>query len=126
MKFSDDTSLTGLTSTSEATYRSSVNSLVEWCDDNHLLLNVAKTKEAVVDFRRHRSTPTPLVIKGEEVAIVEQTKYPGSLIDSKLNWSANAQALLKKSNQRLFFMRKFGVGRGLLCQSSFTELPWNP
>ena len=48
---------------------------------------------------------------------MEQYKYLGSLIDSKLNWSANAQALLKKSNQRLFFMRKlksFGVGRRLL------------
>ena len=48
---------------------------------------------------------------------MEQYKYLGSLIDSKLNWSANTQALLKKSNQRLFFMRKsksFGVGRRLL------------
>ncbi|KAL8566973.1 hypothetical protein ACOMHN_059773 [Nucella lapillus] len=57
--------------------------------------------------------PTPLVIRGEDVELVDQYKYLGSIIDSKLSWSANAQALLKKGNQRLFFVRRlnsFGVG----------------
>ncbi|KAL8566693.1 hypothetical protein ACOMHN_050342 [Nucella lapillus] len=90
VKFSDDTSLTGLIATSETAYRNVVQTMVEWCDDNYLLLNVAKTKEY---------------------------KYLGSIIDSKLSWSANAQALLKKGNQRLFFVRRLnssGVGPRLL------------
>ena len=53
VKFWDDTSLTGLITTSENSYRCAVEKLVGWCNDNHLLLNVSKTKEIVVD-----SSPT--------------------------------------------------------------------
>ncbi|KAL8579300.1 hypothetical protein ACOMHN_010884 [Nucella lapillus] len=90
VKFSDDTSLTGLVATSETAYRNAVQTMVEWCDDNYLLLNVAKTKEVVVDFRRDQPKPTPLVIRGEDVELVDQYKYLGSITDSKLSWSANA------------------------------------
>ncbi|KAL8591097.1 hypothetical protein ACOMHN_058750 [Nucella lapillus] len=117
VKLSDDTSLTGLIATSETVYCNAVQTMVEWCDDNYLLLNVAKTKEVVVEFRRDQLKPTPLVIRGEDVKLVDQYKYLGSIIDSMLSWSANAQALLKKGNQRLFFMRRlnpFGVGPRLL------------
>ena len=117
VKFSDDTSLTGLITTSEASYRGAVAGLVQWCDDNHLLLNVAKTKEMVVDFRRDPPRPAPLVIKGEEVEIVDQYKYLGSTMDNRLDWSANVQALVKRGNQRMYFLRRlrsFGVGPRLL------------
>ena len=43
VKFSDDTSLTGLITTSENSYRCAGKKLVGWCNDNHLLLNVSKT-----------------------------------------------------------------------------------
>ena len=52
VKFSDVTPLTGLITMSENSYRCAVEKLVGWCNDNHLLLNVSKTKEIVVDFRR--------------------------------------------------------------------------
>ena len=105
VKFSDDTSLTGLI-TSENSYRCAVEKLVGWCNDNHLLLNVSKTKEIVGDFRRDPPPLRPLVINGEEVEIVGEYKYLGSIIDCKLDWSPNALALLKKGNQRLYFMKK--------------------
>ena len=98
MKFSDDTSLTGLISTNEDSYRSAVDTLVGWCDDNYLLLNVAKTKEVVVEFRRDWPKLIPLVVKGEAVEMVDQYKYLGSIIDNKLNWSANVQALVRKGS----------------------------
>ena len=59
-----------------------------------------------MDFRRDPPPPRPLVINGEEVEIVGEYKYLGSIIDCKLDWSPNALALLKKSNQRLYFMKK--------------------
>ena len=117
VKFSDDTSLTGFITTSESSYRSAVDELVGWCDSNHLLLNVSKTKEVVVDFRRNPPPPRPLIIKGEEVEIVGEYKYLGSIIDSRLEWSANTQAIVKRANQRLYFMRRlnsFQVSRRLL------------
>ena len=106
VKFSDDTLLTGLITTSENSYRCAVEKLVSWCNDSHLLLNVTKTKEIVVDFRRDPPPPRPLVINGEEVEIVGEYKYLDSIIDCKLDWSPNALALLKKGNQPLYFMKK--------------------
>nr|XP_033487514.1 uncharacterized protein si:ch1073-145m9.1 [Epinephelus lanceolatus] len=53
VKFADNTTLVGLiTKDNETHYRKEVNHLTTWCRDNNLLLNVSKTKEIVVDFRR--------------------------------------------------------------------------
>jgi hypothetical protein len=71
----------------------------------------------VVDFRRNPPKPLPLTIKGESVEIVEQYKYLGSIIDNKLDWSANADAVFRRANQRLYHLRKlntFQVGARLL------------
>ena len=50
VKFSDDTSLSGMVPKDENTYRTAVQKLVEWCDENILFLNINKTKELVTDF----------------------------------------------------------------------------
>ena len=65
VKFSDETSLTGLI-TSENSDRCAVEKLLGECRDNLLLLNVSKTREIVLDFRRHPPSHCPLVIVGEE------------------------------------------------------------
>lgn len=53
IKFADDTMIVGLISNSdEANYRKEVSFLTSWCRDNNLHLNVKKTKEMVIDFRR--------------------------------------------------------------------------
>ncbi|KAI4881097.1 hypothetical protein NFI96_007135 [Prochilodus magdalenae] len=66
-------------------YRDLVNSFVEWSFRNHLLLNVTKTKEMVVDFRRKRSTISPITIMGQNAEVVDTYKYLGVLIDHKLD-----------------------------------------
>ncbi len=48
----------------ETNYRSEVSRLAGWCSDNNLSLNVEKTKEIVVDFRRVHSLHAPLTING--------------------------------------------------------------
>jgi hypothetical protein len=105
-KFSDDTSLTGLITSDESSYRCAVENLVRWCDENHLLLNVAKTKEMVVDFRRNPPPHSPLLIKGVEVEIVHNYKYLGSLLDDRLDWTDNITSILKRANQRLYFLKR--------------------
>lgn len=105
VKFLDDTSLTGLITASENSYRCAVEKLVGWCKDNHFLLNVSETKEIVVDFRKDPPTLCPLV-SGRQVAIVRQYKYLSSNIDAEFDWFPNALALLKKGNQRLYFMKR--------------------
>lgn len=52
-KFADDTSVVGLIKNGdEADYRREVEELVRWCESNNFILNVSKTNEMVVDFRK--------------------------------------------------------------------------
>ena len=56
---------------------------------NHLLLNVTKTKEMVVDFRRTRNTLNTISIMGEEVEVVEGYRYLGVHLYNRLDWKCN-------------------------------------
>lgn len=84
--------------------RTLVNSFVEWCGRNNLLLNMAKTKE-VVDFRRSK---TPVSILGEDVEI-ESYKYLGVHLDNTLDWTRNTEALYKEGQSRLNFQGSSGL-----------------
>jgi hypothetical protein len=54
IKFADDTTVVGLI-TDETAYREEVRDLAGWCQNNNISLNVTKTKEMIVDYRK-RST----------------------------------------------------------------------
>ncbi len=64
VKFADDTVVLCLINNNdEATYLDEVERLTSWCQDNCLSLNVSKTKELIVDFRKRQQRPyTPLMI----------------------------------------------------------------
>ncbi|KAI3359264.1 hypothetical protein L3Q82_002780 [Scortum barcoo] len=47
-----------------------VEHLEGWCRQNNLCINVKKTKEMIVDFRRGRHLPSPLYIGGTAVEVV--------------------------------------------------------
>ena len=105
--FAYDTSFSGLFS-DETSYRFAVAGLVERYNRNLLKLNVAKTGKIVVDFRRNKSCISTLVIKDEEVRIVSQYKYIGTIIDDRLEWTVNTEACYKKAHKRMYrlFLRK--------------------
>ena len=58
LKYSDDTTVLGLTTNSdESEYHDQMNKLISWYSKNNLDLNVNKTKQIIVDFRRKKSSP---------------------------------------------------------------------
>merc|ERR1712082_280173 len=76
VKFADDTTVVGLIhNNDESSYRDEVSQLTTWCGDNNLILNVEKTKEVVVDFRRTHTQHPPLAINGAAVERVSSTKF---------------------------------------------------
>jgi len=60
----------------EKAYIEEVANLSLWCQDNSLMLNVFKTKELIVDFRR--TTSEDLHITGDYCGEGEQLQIPGS------------------------------------------------
>lgn len=106
VKFADDTTVVGLiTEGKEEAYRDEVLKLGEWCASNNLALNISKTKELILDFRRNKDAPAPLYINGERVEQVSSFKFLGVHISADLSWSTNTSALVKKAQQRLHFLR---------------------
>lgn len=107
-KFADDTTVVGLISDNDETnYREEIHHLMRWCTDNNLVLNTSKTMEVTVDYRRTRKTAhAPFFIHREEVERVDNVKFLGIHITSDLTWTLNTSHLVKKAQQRLFFLRK--------------------
>ncbi len=118
VKFADDTTVIGLiTDNDETAYREEVSTLTKWCQENHLSLNIDKTKELVVDYRRQSREHTPITIDKTPVERVTSFKFLGVHISEDLTWSAHTDAVLKKAHQRLFFLRrlrKFGTSPRIL------------
>ncbi len=103
VKFADDTVVLGLINNNDETaYLGEVKRLTSWCQDNCLSLNVSKTKELIVDFRKRQNRPyTPLMISGTPVERVSSFKYLGVNISEDLTWTAHIQTQVKKARQRL-------------------------
>ena len=81
-----------------------MNKLFGWCSENNLELNVNKTKEMIVDFRRKKSSP--ILIDGRTVEIVQHFKFLDSTISDNLKWELNSDTIVKKAHMRLYFLRR--------------------
>ena len=66
--------MVGLITTTTA-YREEVRDLAVWCQVNNLSLNVIKTKELIMDYRKRRSEHTPIHIDRAVVEQVESFKF---------------------------------------------------
>ncbi len=73
---------------------------VNWCEDNHLVLNVSKTEKMVFGpwgVGDHR----PVVIHDQTIAQVLSYKYLGVFPDNSLTWSTHADSLCSRLHRRL-------------------------
>ncbi|KAL0148971.1 hypothetical protein M9458_055775 [Cirrhinus mrigala] len=120
LKFADDTTVIGLIQDGdESAYRQEVKELTVWCSHNNLELNTLKTVEMTVDFRRNPPALPPLTIMDSTVKTVETFRFLGNTISQDLKWDIHIDAIVKKAQQRLFFLRqlrKFNLPQELLKQ----------
>ncbi|KAI4885078.1 hypothetical protein NFI96_008456 [Prochilodus magdalenae] len=88
-KFAYDTTILGLiTDGDETAYRDEVSALSEWCYHNNLSLNISKTKEMTVDYRKlQRGGQSSLNINGAEVERVSIVRLLGVHLTDDLSWS---------------------------------------
>lgn len=77
---SDDTVIVGCVDSGwEDTYKDLVHHFVTWCGENHLQLNVTKTKETVVDFSKNKFPPSPVCNCATDVEMMTSYMYLGRL-----------------------------------------------
>uniref|UniRef100_A0AAV2MPX5 TGF-beta family profile domain-containing protein n=1 Tax=Knipowitschia caucasica TaxID=637954 RepID=A0AAV2MPX5_KNICA len=107
IKFADDTTLIGLISNNdESAYRREVDRLVSWCSGNNLELNAQKTVEMIVDFRKSTVPPPPLSVMDSPITSVESFRFLGTTITQDLKWEPTISSLIKKAQQRMYFLRQ--------------------
>ena len=104
IKYSDDSAIVDL-SNDDNYYFTEVSKFTECCEMNCLMSNVSKTKELVIDFRQKPSCLPDLVIKDEKVERVNQHKYLGAVLDSKLNFDQNTALIQKKCHSRMYLLQ---------------------
>ncbi|KAK0146537.1 hypothetical protein N1851_014143 [Merluccius polli] len=118
------------TASPHPTVHSSLNLtlLTAWCGDNNLLLNITKTKELIIDYRRKKTDIQPLIINGDCVERLADFHFLGVHIEEDLTWSVNTSELLKKAQQRLYFLRILRKNHtetaGVLLPSHHREHPY--
>jgi hypothetical protein len=78
------TTVGGLITNNDDTACREVRDLTVWCKDNNLSLNVIKTKEIIVDYRKRRTEHSPILIDGAVVEQVENFKFLSIHITNKV------------------------------------------
>ncbi len=120
LQFADNTTLIGLIQDGDkSAYRQEVKELAVWCSLNNLELNTLKTVEMIVDFRRNAPALPPLTIMNSTVTAVESFRFLGTTISQDLKWDNHIESIVKKAQQRLYFLRqlrKFNLPKELLKQ----------
>eukprot|EP00061_Rhincodon_typus_P007169 g28574.t1 len=104
--FTDNATVVGqISNNNESKYRRELKGLVTWRNENNVSLNVGKTKELIIDFRKKGGEHTPIYTNGTEVERVESVKFLGVTITDNLSWNSHVDATVKKAQQYLFFLR---------------------
>jgi len=107
IKFADDTALIGLLVKDDiVAYLEQIETFVSYCTDNYLELNIKKTQELIIDYRRNMPVHVPVKINDTDVQQTTKYKYLGLVIDSHLEWHDHFDHVCKKLNSRLYCLRK--------------------
>ncbi|KAI3362915.1 hypothetical protein L3Q82_011512, partial [Scortum barcoo] len=97
-----------------------VRALTSCCQDNNLKLNISKSKELMVDFRkRQREEHAPLSTTRPTVErVVSSFRFLRVHISEDLTWTHHTDFITKTSRQWLFFLCRlwrFNMNLRILC-----------
>ena len=107
VKFTDDTVLIRLISDDDSTkYVDEINKFTTYCRTNFLELDAMKTKEMMIDFRKSKALPDPIIINDYAVERVSARKYLGVMLYNNHSWSNNTDYIISKLNSRHYCLRK--------------------
>jgi hypothetical protein len=106
LKFMDDsTMIETLDNIEGSILQERLDTVQNWCDENKMKLNAGKTAELRISFRKRQTNWKPINIDSKEIEPVTKAKLLGFIINDKLDWSDHIASILKKANQRLFFIK---------------------
>ena len=60
----------------------------------------------IIDFRKSKALPDPIIINDHTVERVRTYEYLGVMLINDLSWSSNTIYIISKLNSRLYCLRK--------------------
>ena len=88
--------------------RADLHNFLNWCVDNDMTLNLAKTIAMFLssqqNINRKLSDPPNIEFNGGSIRISQEEKLLGINIDSSLSWHSQIDKALKKCNTLLFLL----------------------
>lgn len=119
LKFADDSVIVSLLTSNDPDHGPVVREFTDWCSSSFMSINVAKTKEMLIDFRKVVPGTPSLVIEDQVVGRVHNYKYLGTNVDDKLTFNDHVDSICSKAHQRMYFLRKL---RNFNVDSTFFNL----
>ena len=120
IKYVDGTTLIEIVHKGETSkMQSALEEIHQWSLVNNLHLNLLKTKEILIDFRKNKVPISPLQINGVSVSQVNESKLLGVIISRDLKWDSHVKHIHQKASKRLYYLRELkrsGVPTKLLCK----------
>jgi hypothetical protein len=82
-----------------------LNVVVRWAVNEGL--NISPHKTAIVPFTNRRRTEGlgPLKLHGNELQMLDEVKYLGVTLDSKLSWNQHLQKIIRKTQTTFAVVR---------------------
>ena len=82
--------------------QSSLNSLIDWCDQLKFKINPNKTQYIIFKNPSKKQSDLNLKIKGVPIGKTESLRFLGITLAPNLRWNDHCNSLVKKANSRLF------------------------
>ena len=92
--------LEGMSRTSFQELQQDIDRLAQWSDNHMLSFNVSKCKCMLLS-NRHNINPPPLLLNNQSLEFVQEYKYLGVILTSKLCWSSHIQHITNKARRVL-------------------------
>jgi len=111
-----------LNSYKPSSMQSFFHQLLNWADQNDMVVNLTKTKEMVFGPPSIISNLSPISATSYQIQRASEAKVLGVHIDSNLSWHTHVEAIVSKATQRLYFLKQLkraGVPRAQLLLLHF-------
>ena len=89
-----------------STLQQSIDTIQEWSKRNDMRLNGKKTHEMTICFKRNAPKFDPIKVGEAPVTSVTSAKLVGVTIQNDLKWDEHTDAILKKAQKRLYFLKR--------------------
>ena len=101
-KYVDDTTLSEkVPKGQQSRAQEAVDHVSNWSAENLFQLNLEKTKELTISFRRSPEHFDPVTVDGTQIQTTTSSKLLGLIINNTLTWNDHVDSLIKKAARKI-------------------------